>query len=274
MHFGHAINGDTKLGQLVGGNGHTRTDEFDGRITVDGLDRTIGGKQFLEDSEEHNHQQGTKEDVNRALALGGNLLIERRSVAAVDILALSGVGDLLLELGILVKVLSALVRGDGCHDDTRQTGGNGYHEHLRDGNVVAIGSRDGDKGYHSRRDGRAGDTNLGSDTGDTARTLGADALLDRDVADDGHERVNHVTCADEHRQEESAQRGEEGDAVGVLAQHLLGQLDQPVHTARGLHDAGAGDGGDDDVNHVGGRGAGFHTEAKHENCQADARDGT
>ena len=83
-----------------------------------------------------------------------------------------------------------------------------------------------------------------------------------------------MTCTNKHRQEESGQRCEERDAVRMLAQHLFGQLDQPIHTARSLHDTRTGDGSNDDVNHVGGRCARFHTKAKHKDGQADARDGT
>ena len=55
----------------------------------------------------------------------------------------------------------------------------------------------------------------------------------------------------EDGEEEGGQRGEEGDALGVLAQQLFGNLDEPVHTSGGLHDACAGNGGYDDIDDIG-----------------------
>ena len=82
-----------------------------------------------------------------------------------------------------------------------------------------------------------------------------------------------MSCTDENRQEERTQRSEERDAVGVLTQQSLGNLDEPVHTARGLHDACTGDGSDDDVDDVGRGRTGFQTETEHQQCESDARDG-
>ena len=62
--------------------------------------------------------------------------------------------------------------------------------------------------------------------------------------------------------------------VGVLTQHFLCQLDQPVHTSGRLHDTCAGHGSDDDVDDVRRRRSGFHTEREHEDSQTDTGDGT
>ena len=83
-----------------------------------------------------------------------------------------------------------------------------------------------------------------------------------------------MPCAHKHRQGESAQGGEERDAVGMPAQQPFGNLDEPVHAARGLQYAGAGHGRDDDVDHVGWGRAGFHAEAEDKYGQANARDRT
>ena len=48
---------------------------------------------------------------------------------------------------------------------------------------------------------------------------------------------------------------------------------EPVHTTGGLHHAGASDGGDDDVDDVGGWVARFHAEAEYEYGESDARYG-
>ena len=77
-----------------------------------------------------------------------------------------------------------------------------------------------------------------------------------------------------HGQEKGAEGGKEGNAVGMLAEHALGYLDEPVHTARGLKHTGAGHGGYDDVNHIGGWRTGFHVETEHQNGQTDTGDGT
>ncbi len=155
MCFGQAFNCDAQLSQLVGGDGHARADELDGSVTVNGLDGIVSRQQVLEDSEEHDDQQGTEEDIHGALALGSNLFVEGGGVAAVDVLTLCGVGKLLLELGVLVQVLTALVGGDGSDDDTQQTGGDGYHEHLRDCDVVAVGAADEPRGpYRQAPSGR------------------------------------------------------------------------------------------------------------------------
>ena len=79
-----------------------------------------------------------------------------------------------------------------------------------------------------------------------------------------------MTSSDEHRQEERTQRSQERNAVRMLAQQPLGNLDEPVHAARGLHDTCAGDGGDDDVDDVGRRSTGFQAEAKYEQRQTNA----
>ena len=77
----------------------------------------------------------------------------------------------------------------------------------------------------------------------------------------------------ENGEQESHQRSQEGDVFRVLAQQFLGYLDHPVHAARSLQGTCAGDGGDDDVNDIRGRGAGLEAEAENEDGEADAGDG-
>ena len=76
--------------------------------------------------------------------------------------------------------------------------------------------------------------------------------------------------AHEYREEEGAERREEGYAVGMPAEQLLGQLDEPVHAARSLEHSGAGDGGHDYVDDVRGRGSRLHPEAEYEHGETDA----
>ena len=121
------------------------------------------------------------------------------------------------------------------------------HQHLRDRDHVAVRVGDGDEGDDGGGDRRAGDTHLRGDGRDAAGALGPDVLLQGDVADDGHDRIDHVTRAHEDGQEEGHERAQEGDVVRMLAEHPFRDLDHPVHTARRLEGAGAGDGRDDDV---------------------------
>ena len=83
-----------------------------------------------------------------------------------------------------------------------------------------------------------------------------------------------MTRTYQHRQKESGERGKESDVVRMLTQHLLGYLDQPVHTARGLHNAGAGYGGDDDVNHIGRRCAWLESESEHKYGKTNTGNGS
>ena len=78
----------------------------------------------------------------------------------------------------------------------------------------------------------------------------------------------------QYGEEESAERCKEGDAVGVFPKHLLSNLNQPVHASGCLHDARAGNGSDDDVNHVCWRRTGFQMETENQQCQSDAGNGS
>ena len=73
-----------------------------------------------------------------------------------------------------------------------------------------------------------------------------------------------------HGEEESTERSKEGNVVWMLAQHLLCNLDHPVHTACSLQHTGAGYGCNDDVDNISGWGTWLQVEAENENCQADA----
>ena len=167
-----------------------------------------------------------------------------------------------------------MVAGSSGSHQAADTCRNGNHQHLRDGYVETVFVGNGDEGHHSSCNRRTGDTYLRGDRGHAAGTLGTDTFLQGNVADNGHQRVDHVTGTDEHRQEEGAEGCQESDAVGMLAQQPLSNLDEPVHTARSLHDTGTGYGSDDDVDNVGWRSAGLQSETEDKNGQAYARDGT
>ena len=134
-----------------------------------------------------------------------------------------------------------------------------------------VGIRDSYECYNGCSDRRTGNTHLRCNRCHTARALWADTLLQSDVADDRHQRVNHVSGTHQHREEECTQRRKERDVVGMLTQQLLSYLYQPVHTARCLHNTSTCNGCDDDVNNVGWRCAGFQSEAEHQDGQTDSR---
>ena len=77
-----------------------------------------------------------------------------------------------------------------------------------------------------------------------------------------------------YREEERAERGQNGDVVRVLAQQPLRNLDKPIHAARCLQYAGTGYRRDDDVDDVGRRLARLQAETEHEDCKADTRNRT
>ena len=60
----------------------------------------------------------------------------------------------------------------------------------------------------------------------------------------------------------------------MLTQHLFRQLNEPVHSARSLHDTRTGYGCNDDVDDIGWRSTWLQAETENENGETDARDGT
>ena len=162
------------------------------------------GQQRREDSKHDNDQQSGKEYEHSILRLPGNILVERGSRVAVDVVIILGILQLGLEQRVFVEVESAMVAGSGGSHQSANTCRYGNHQHLRNSDIEAVLVGDGDKGHHSSGNGRTGDTNLRGDRGHTAWTLRTDVFLQGNVADDRHQRVDHVTSTDEHRQEESA----------------------------------------------------------------------
>ena len=167
-----------------------------------------------------------------------------------------------------------MIRGGGGSHQSAQASGNAHHQHLGNGDVEAIGIRDGNKGHHSSSDGRTRDTHLRGNRSHTTGTLWTDAFLQGNVADDRHQGVDHMTRSHQYGEKESAEGSEERDAVGMLAQHPFCNLDEPVHTARGLHHTSTGNGGDDDIDDACRGRTRLHAEAENKQGQTDARYGT
>ena len=132
-----------------------------------------------------------------------------------------------------------------------------------------VGIRDADESHNGSCDRRTGNTYLRSDRGNTTRTFWTDALLQGDVTDNRHQRVDHVACSYENRQEEGCQRSEECDTARMLTEKFLCNLDEPVHTTRGLHDTSTGYGCDDDVNYIGRRCARLESESEDKKGKTD-----
>ena len=246
----------------------------------DSVDHLAGGElradvvaYDLENGEEHDDAEGAEEDEHGALCLFGDFLVEHGGGAAVHVFLHLRVLEAGLEGGVFIEVEPAPVRYGCCGHEPAEAGGDGDGDDLEVVHFEAVRVRDDDERCDGGGDGRAGDADLGGDGGDTAGAFGADAFFERDVADDGHERVDHMAGAHEHGEEEGADGGEDGDVVGVLAQEAFGYLDEPIHASRCLHDAGAGDGRDDDVDDVGRGLAGLQAETEHEYGEADSRDG-
>ena len=176
--------------------------------------------------------------------------------------------DLLLVFRIVLQVFASVEGSHGGQDESYHAGRDGDHQHLWDGDPVAVGIRDGHESDHSGSDRGAGDSDLGGNRGHSARPFRTDVFLDGDIDDDWHEGIDHVSGSDEDRQEEGTDRSEERDAVRMPAEQLFGQLDQPVHTAGCLKYTGAGHCCDDDVDDVGWRIARLHAESEYQDGQA------
>ena len=161
--------------------------------------------------------------------------------------------------------------GSGCHQST-DTGRDGNHQYTRYGDVEAVSVGDADESHYGSCDGRTCDTHLRGNGSHGARALRADALFQGNVADNRHQSIYHVPRTHKYREEESGERSQECDAVGMLTQKALSHLDEPVHTARGLHDASTGDGCDDDIDYVGRGSAWLEAESENKDGQADTRD--
>ena len=127
-----------------------------------------------------------------------------------------------------------MVRGSSGSYQSAQTSWYRHHQHLWNGNAEAILVRYGNECHNGSGNGRTSDTHLRGYRRHTAGTLRTDAFFQRNVADNRHQRINHVTRSHQHGQEERTQRSQERDAVRMLAQQLFSHLNHPVHTARCL----------------------------------------
>ena len=259
-----------------GGRQHDNLDADVHLGQVDGLGNgaAIGHMEHLAEGEAHNDQKGAQEDVHRGLGLPRDNLVQRSGGVAVHVFVHLRIGLSFEEVRILVQVFAALVGGGGGAHEANYAGRDGDHEHLGNAYHVAVGVGNGDEGHHGRGDGRAGDAHLRGHGGNAAGTLRADVLLEGDVADDGHDGVHHMARPHQYREEEGYQRAQEGDVVRMFAEHLLRNLDHPVHTARCLQRTCAGYGRNDDIDDVCGGRSRFEAEAEHQDGQADSADGS
>ena len=110
-----------------------------------------------------------------------------------------------------------MVGGSGCGHQTTDARRDGNHQHLGDGNVEAIGIGYADKGNDSSSNRGTGDSHLRGDRGNTTGTLRTDALLKGNITDNGHERVDYMTCTHQHSEKECTKRCQEGNTAWVLA---------------------------------------------------------
>ena len=251
-------------------------DDLDDRVHLrnagDRLER-VGVDEELDAGETDDDGESGEEYIDAAAGFPGNGLVEGSGRFPVHVFVGFRVGEPFLKFGVLVEVEAAAVGRDRSDSQSAEAGRDRNHEDLGNGHVVAVGVGYGHESDDGSGDRGAGDTHLGGDGGDRARTFGTDAFLQGDVADDRHEGIDDMAGSDEDGQEESAERGEEGDVLRVLAEHLLGDLDHPVHASGGLQDAGTGHCRDDDVDDVGGRGAGLQAETEDEDGETDAGNG-
>ena len=193
-----------------GGRNH---DDLDDLVHLEALQVGHLGQ---EDSEHHHHCQCAKEDKHAVLGRLRDLTIQGCGRITINIRALLGIGYLSLEDRVFVQVQTAFVGRCSSGHQSAQACRDGNHQHLRDSHVKAVGIGYRDKGYDRGCDRRTGDTHLRCDRGYTARTLGTDALLERDVADDWHQGIDYVARSDQDGQEECGQRCQEGDAARML----------------------------------------------------------
>ena len=179
----------------------------------------------------------------------------------------------LLEGGVFVEVKAASVGAGTGGKESDERGRDGDHEHAWDADVEAILGGNGGERHDCRSNGRAGDAELRGNGCHGAGALGANAFSERDVGDDGHEGIDDVARSDEDGEEEGAEGCEDGDVCGMASEQAFGNLYEPVHASRCVQHACTGDGGDNDIDDISGRGAGFQAEAQDEDGEGDARDG-
>ena len=80
--------------------------------------------------------------------------------------------------------------------------------------------------------------------------------------------------SDEDGQEEGGERCQENDVTRMTAEHTLGYLNHPIHTAGGLQDTGTGHCCYDNVNDICRRCARTESVVKHEDGQTETGNGS
>ena len=194
----------------------------DGRAVVGHLAaierRTDVETNDLHERVEHDDCEGAYKDIDRQLGRRADLLVEHGGGAAIHILAHLGIGQTGLELRVFVEVLTALIRkGSSCHQSA-QTGGNGDGDDLQVVDLEASIITDDDKRRHGSGNGRTRDTYLRGHRRHATGALRTDAFLQGDVADDRHQRIDHMARAHQHREEEGAEGCQERDMGGMFSQ--------------------------------------------------------
>ena len=135
--------------------------------------------------------------------------------------------------------------------------------------------RGGEEGNHrddSNRHGRGTDPHLRGNGRDRHRTLGTDALLDRDIIDDREHRVDDMARTAEHREKPRRQRCENRDMLRIVAEELLRVLQHDRKAARCLQEAGTGHNRKDDEHDIDRRLARLIAEDERVDHKAEAAD--
>ncbi len=184
-----------------------------------------------EDSEE--------EDEHRMVIRARQFLPLQALRFAVDVLLVLRILDELLKRLVLFQILAAVIAPERRADDARQRRRDRHAEHLQHRDVVPRLRHKGDDGNDRDGNGRAAYSHLRRDGRNRHGALGADALLDRHVVDDGEHRVDDMPRAAEHRQKPRRDGCEDRDLLRVVAQELLRVLEHDRESARSLQKARA-----------------------------------
>ncbi len=107
-HLCDARNDYLRLCKRCGGR-HGAVGEGEVGGVLNGLDGGILGQDVLEAGENNDDNKRSEEHEYGVLCTLRYLLVERRCVSAIDVLALNGVLQFLLELRVFVQVLASLV---------------------------------------------------------------------------------------------------------------------------------------------------------------------
>ena len=213
-----------------------------------------------------------EEDEHRMVIRSRQFLPLQTLRVAVDILFILRILDELLERLILFQILAATVAPERRADDARQSRRNRHAEHLQHGDVMSRLRHKGDDGNDCNGYGRAADAHLRRDGRNRHGALGADALLDRHVIDDGKHRVDNVPRAAEHRQKPRRDGCEDRDLLRVVAQKPLRVLEHDREAARSLQKARACDNCENRQHDGDRRHAWLVAEDEGVDCKSDAAD--